>query len=148
MAGISSMLLMLVAVMSLAAGAGYWWGASQQDTCADGKKRVKSARERGELVVNALRQWAVNVVRETIKDSLDDREQWRQVRRFSEDEVKSAIKELGSLSRLMSLRHNLSAMLFYRWAEIDPVAANEAAKEMFPKRFSSERQAVIAAWIK
>ncbi|OYV05313.1 MAG: hypothetical protein CFE26_12220 [Verrucomicrobiales bacterium VVV1] len=145
---ISLIRLMWVSAMSLAAGAGYWWGAGQQATRADGKERVMSARARGEVDVNAPRRSPVDVVRETIKGSLDDREQWRQIRGFSEDEVKAAIKELGSPSRMMSLRHSLPAMLFYRWAEIDPVAANEAAKKMFPKRFSGERKAVITAWIK
>ena len=145
---ISPVRLMLVAAMCLAAAAGYWWGASQKEARSGENERLMSARERGELVASAPRRSAVNVVRETTKGSIDDREQWRQVREFSEEEVKAAIKELGSPSRMMSLRHSLSAMLFYRWAEIDPVAANEAAKVMFPQQFSGERMAVVAAWIK
>lgn len=148
MKGISSTRLVLLAAIGLAAATGYWSGSIPRKKAADENERVMSARARGEVVVNAPRLPPVNVVRETIKGSLDDREQWRQVRGFTEDEVKAAIGELGSPSRMMSLRHNLSAMLFSRWAEIDPVAANEAARELFPNQFSYERRAVIAAWIK
>ncbi len=141
-------MIVLVAALSLAAGAGYWLGSCPQNPQVSGEERVFFARSRGVGDADDSRLSVVDVVRESIKGTLDARAQWRQVRGLSEEEVKSAIAELGDTSLVEKFPWELTTMLFYRWGELDPVAANTAAKVMFPKGFSSPREAVITAWIK
>jgi len=77
------------------------------------------------------------------------REQWRRIRAFSEEETKEALAAMGdSLPKWESAGHDAREMLYYRWAEFDPVAANAAIREADSDGFSSTRAAVMTAWIK
>jgi hypothetical protein len=138
----------LVAALILAAGLGYFCGLTREDLRHNEAPRLKSRIKRNEMTVNASRRTAEEVVRESINGTIDERVQWRQVRDFSEEEVMSAITKLGGRKLHQFSSSRLPEMLFYRWGELDPVAANTAAKMMFPKGFSNSREAVIMAWIK
>jgi hypothetical protein len=141
---------LIVAVIGLAAAAGYWCGSVLQEAETRGRGRVNPPREHRERNVVPIDPplTAVGLVREAVKGTLDARQQWRSVRCLSEDEVKAAIAEVGNVGADFNWSSSFQAMLYFRWGELDPVAANAAAKEMFPKNFSSERRAVIATWIK
>lgn len=89
----------------------------------------------------------VQLVREAVQGRLDEGQQWRAVLRLSGEEVKAMIEELEDGGDRLMWSSNLPEMLFYRWGELDPVAANVAARTLHPKFFSGARQAVIAAWI-
>jgi hypothetical protein len=134
----------------MAALAGYWCGSARPDAAGREDERAVPAgghRPR-EIIVKAPPLTAVGLVRESIRGAVDERAQWRSVRGFSEEEVKAAIAELGNAYPYSMPTPGFREMLFYRWGELDPMAAHEAAKSMFPKRFAWPRKAVIAAWIK
>lgn len=144
----------LLATMGLAAGAGYWWGAARDQALADANRGAIQPSWRRERSAEARVSSPTSgtFLRNALKGVIDERQHWRQVRGFSEAEVKAAINDLEKLDRYFIASPDLQAMLFYRWAEIDPVAANTAAvnaaaKSPFPQGFSRCRQAVIAAWI-
>ena len=61
--------------------------------------------------------------------------------------MKAAIGQLGKTEQGLTLPSCLLDMLFYRWGELNPAAANAAASTMFPTNFSSPRKSVITAWI-
>ncbi|MCW1886986.1 hypothetical protein OKA04_19765 [Luteolibacter flavescens] len=61
--------------------------------------------------------------------------------------MKAALAKLQRSSDPLNVHRDLEEMLFYRWAELDPVAANAEAKARYPERFATSRKAVIAAWI-
>lgn len=144
-----------VAAMGLAAVAGYGWGSVQDDAASDAEREVSAATKVGEKPRGASEAGpatAREFVRSVIDGSIDERQQWRHVRSFTEDEVKAALADLEKLDRYLIASPDLRAMLFYRWAEFDPVAANAAARKEAPKgpfadNFSYCRRAVIAAWI-
>jgi hypothetical protein len=141
------------AVMSVAATAGFWCGSRQQaktnDAAASGEIAGGSkARRMTESPTEIL---PAERVRKAIEGRLDGDRLWPEVRRLSAEEVTAAIGELGrpeTFGGVQDFTCDLPAMLFYRWGELNPVAANEAAKSLLPKHFPDSRQAVIAAWIK
>jgi hypothetical protein len=134
--------------MGLSAGAGYWWGAMRLPTGDEpGGFAGRGHRDR-KVVVKTARLTAVELVREARKGTLDQRQLWPNVRGFSEEEVKAAIAELKKPELGVFSSSDLPEMLFYRWGELDPVAAHAAANVLFPRGFPASRHAVIAAWIK
>ncbi|MCW1922765.1 hypothetical protein OKA05_09400 [Luteolibacter arcticus] len=139
-------------VLAAGAGAGYWWGSVRDDAAvADAERGVSTAtkvRERPPEARAAGSATARGFVQSVIDGSLDVREHWRHIRSFTEEEVKAAVGDLEARPRPNMQSGDLAEMLFYRWGELDPVAANAAAKARDPKGFSWRRQAVIAAWIK
>jgi hypothetical protein len=139
-----------VAAMALAAVAGYGLGSAGRDATGgeDGRGVALRGNRQREIVVKAPPLSAVSLVRESIRGAVDVRQQWRHVRCFSEEEVKAAISELGNADLYSMPAPDFREMLYYRWGELDPVAANAAAKAMFPKRLAWPRKAVLAAWIK
>lgn len=143
------------AAVSGAAIAGYWCGSQQPATAtangaaASGNTASHSQAHRVEKTASETSP--ADRVRKAIEERLDGDWLWPEVRRLSEEEVAAAIGELGRPETFgggQDFTCDLPAMLFYRWGELNPVAANEAAKSLFPKRFSDSRQAVMAAWIK
>jgi hypothetical protein len=141
---------LFAAAMALASVVGYWCGHETRDSAGlenANEVSVRGHRQR-EIDRKAPPLTAVGLVREAVKGTVDERKQWLQVRCFSEDEVKVAIKELSDSDHYSIPNHTLEEMLYYRWGELDPMAANAAAKARFPNKFPRPRQAVIAAWIK
>ena len=143
-----------VVALGLAGVAGYGWGSVRQDMPQERERSLASKESRRGRAPEVRAESPVGreFVQAVIEGSVDERQQWRHVGSFTEAEVKSALAELEKLDRYLVGSWDLRAMLFYRWAEFDPVAANAAAKEDAPKgpnwdNFSSSRQAVIAAWI-
>jgi len=148
-AGIGSHVWFVVA-MGIAAMAGYGWGSMGLDVPADAERaagKPTKVRERPPEMRVEGPATARDVVRSVMDGSLDDRQHWRHVRSFTEEEVKEAIASLDRRYQWSSRTRDLAEMLFYRWGELAPVAANETAKSMFPEKFSRCREAVIAAWI-
>lgn len=137
---------LFAATTVLAALTGYWHGHGRPDRVDESGSDAVSVRreQRSDIDVKAPPLTAVRLVRESIRGAVDGRQQWQHVRFFTEDEAKTAITELGGSGRNL----DLEVMLYYRWGELDPAAANTAAKAMLPKGFAPQREAVIAAWIK
>jgi hypothetical protein len=136
-----------VVAAGIAAAAGFLWGWMRQEAPTTGEQGAASAKRHRERTPRAmvLSPTANEFVREVIKGAIDERQQWRMVRGFTEEELKSAI---AKMDRRLMASSDFPEMLFHRWGELDPVAANEAAKAMDPKGFSDRRRAVFAAWIK
>ena len=141
------------AAIGVAAMAGFWCGSRQQVKTNDpaasveiaGVSKARRVTESPTEILPAER------VRRAIEGRLDGDRLWPEVRRLSEEEFRTAIRESGrpaTFGDFQDYSCDLPAMLFYRWGELNPVAANEAAKSLLPKRFPDSRQAVIAAWIK
>ena len=140
------------AAMSVAATAGFWCGSRQQAKTNDGAAygEIASHSTARRVTEFPSETKPVEKVRKAIAGKIDGDRLWPEVRRLSEEEVTAAIGELGRPETFgggQDFTYDLPAMLFYRWGELNPVAANEAAKSLFPKRFSDSRQAVMAAWI-
>lgn len=143
-AGIHARFLMTACIAAIA---GFSWGWTRQEAPPPGERgsisgRGQRERTAGEGIASLT---ASEFAREVIKGTIDERQQWQMVRGFTEEEVRAAMAEMDW--RLMA-SSGFPEMLFYRWGELDPVAANEAAKAMDPKRFSDRRRAVFGAWIK
>lgn len=140
--------MIYVTALGLSAGTGYWWGEKRHDTPVGTELGVTVGRRERKDVPKPPSLTAVELVRAVLDGSLDERQYWQHVRWLSEDEVKSAITELKDRRDDRRVTSDLLEMLFYRWGELDPMAANAAAKAMFPQNFSASRRAVITAWIK
>jgi hypothetical protein len=146
-----------VVAMGIAVLAGYGWGSMADDAPMDAERGVgkpTKVRERPPEGRAAGPATAREFVQALITESLDEREHWRHIRSFTEEEVKEVIADVEKLDRYLIGSWELRPMLYYRWAELDPVAANAAAIKADPNSpttwglgFSWSRQAVIAAWI-
>lgn len=147
---ISGFRWLLAAAMALAAVAGYWCGLERRDLAGSEDSHVPRTRgqRHREVVDKASPLTASELVSDAIHGVGHERQLWRNIRGFSEDEVKTAIAALGNADLGLMPAPGIREMLFYRWGELDPVAANAKAREMYPENFSWPRQAVIAAWIK
>lgn len=139
-----------VLALGLAAAAGYWTGVVREEAPGAENRQQTFVRKRMERSVETKGAPlnGTKLVRESLRGTIDERSQWWAVRRMSEAEVKEAIAELPAPKPPFFATSKVSKMLFYRWGELDPVAANAAAKAIYPKRFSRARQAVVTAWIK
>lgn len=142
--------MLLVVALGLATGAGYLCGSAGQGELSQPGGQADLQRGHRERVSakNTPELSPVELVRLSMKNVLDERQQWRRVRLLSEAEVKAAIFDMMDTKGDVLSESSLPNMLFYRWAEIDPSAANDEAKKRFPKGFARSRQAVITAWIK
>jgi hypothetical protein len=129
----------------------------REDVLAGAPREVPLAtkvRERPPEAMEAGPATAQEFVQAIIDGTLEEREHWRHIRAFTEAEVKEAIADVEKSEGGRIGSWELLPMLYYRWAELDPVAANAAAVKADPKSslgwgagFSWSRQAVIAAWI-
>ena len=139
-----------VGLIGMAAAVGYWCGmAPGNDPPVSQQRSIPQRNERERITADGdSKLTAVEVVREAVEGTLDERRQWQLIRGFTEEEVKAAFRELGGWGKNITMSTEATMMLFYRWGELDPVAANARAKELFPKGFTGFREAVIAAWIK
>jgi hypothetical protein len=143
--------------MGIAALAGYGWGAMADDAPAAAERwvgRPTKVRERPPETRAAGPATTRGFVQSVSDGSLDEREHWRHIRSFTEAEVKEVIAEVEQSEGGRIGSWELRPMLYYRWAELDPVAANAAAIKadptsptMWGSGFSWSRRAVIAAWI-
>jgi hypothetical protein len=118
---------------------------------------VPERRERN-LPANDHSVNATALVRLFPGGGLDEARQWQDVRNLSLKEVKVAIERLPQSEWGSSETFWLKVMLFYRWGELEPAAANQTAKAISlanppPKGwsttgFSHARRAILTAWIK
>lgn len=138
-----------VAAAAIAVIGGYWCGSAERNETIgeSGHKVTMRGHQPRDIVAHRPQLTPQELVRQSMRGGLDERQLWRQVRYFTELEVKAAIGELGDATPHFMATPNILEMLFYRWGELDPVAANAAARLKFPKGFSMPRKAVIAAWI-
>jgi hypothetical protein len=141
--------------VGLAAVAGYGWGTvsdhdpqpaeAERSAASTGAPRERPRESDGSTLAGA------EFVRALVDGGMDEGQLWRQIRSFSEAEVKVALGDVKKLGRHFATAGKVEVMLFYRWGELDPVAANAAAidapADIFSRGFSRQRQAVIAAWI-
>ncbi|MEO5914336.1 MAG: hypothetical protein ABIS50_08900 [Luteolibacter sp.] len=152
----SGLRLLFVAAAVLVAVAGYWFG-SLRDKVASQEVFVPERKERNiPLDVDSLAP--VALVRHFLGGAVDEARQWQNIRNLSLEEVKAAVAQLPKCEWNNSDTFWLQVMLFYRWGELDPAAANTKAKSLFlaappPKGwtssgFSHSRRAVLTAWIK
>lgn len=118
-----------------------------------GVEKPTKVRERPPAMSAEGPATAREFVEAIIAGTLEEREHWQHIRSFTEEEVKETIADVEKSEGGRIGSWELRPMLYYRWAELDPVAANAAIKAE-PKSslawgsgFSWSRQAVIAAWI-
>src|SRR6478735_2077715 len=104
--------LVFVAVLGVSAGTGYWWGDVHHDESAGAEQGVVAGRRERNDVAKTPNPTPVELVRAARKGTLDERQQWVNVRGFSEDEVKAAIAELKKPELAMFSSSALPAMLF------------------------------------
>lgn len=144
------------AVAVLVVVVGYWYGPVREKALSR-KVFVPERRER-KVPANIESLAPSALARHFPGGAVDEVRQWKNVRNLSLEEVKAVVVQLqkGGGDELDSLL--LEVMLFYRWGELDPAAANAKAKALFmadppPKgliasKFPLFRQAAITAWIK
>lgn len=142
-------MLFLIAAGSLV-GVAYRWQsphAAKPDMVQTHASPVVTRKEREERprLSNPI---LLELLRQDTEGKVDAR-RWQDIRGLSEADVEAAIMELGYPDPSRSTRDDsiLRQMLFHRWGQLDPAAANALAKAMFPENFSRSREAVIAAWI-
>ncbi len=111
-----------------------WVGCSpQEDQAAEAK--LSPAVEA--LLDEVFRENAVFV----------ESEIWEKVSVLSLEEIQEAIEAYAIIEKEHEIYSELACMLFYRWAQADPVAAHRKVDPMYPKQFASPYVAVITAWI-
>lgn len=149
----SSWAVVLVTAIVLAMVAGFWCGSSHRTMTAEplhslSPSSSRSDRDSGERKAErTIREF----VEKAMTHAIDDRQLWHQVRFLNEEEVKTAIAEVsangGIRSQSLGNYSIFPAMLFYRWGELNPAAANQQAKILYPEKFQAPRAAVFTAWI-
>lgn len=148
--------ILFVAVAVLVVVVGYWYGPVREK--AGFRKVFVPERRERKVPANIESLAPAALALHFPGGAVDEVRQWENVRNLSLDEVKAAV---GQLQKGEWSEHDsfwLEVMLFYRWGELDPAAANAKAKALFladpppegwiASRFPLFRQAAITAWIK
>ena len=148
--------ILFVAVAVLVVVVGYWYGPVREKALSR-KVFVPERRER-KVPANFESLAPAALARYFPGGAVDEVRQWQNVRNLSLEEVKAAVVQLRKGGGDDRDSFWLEVMLFYRWGELDPVAANAKAKALFladpppegliASKFPLFRQAAITAWIK
>jgi len=141
-------ILVVIAAASLAAVLGYWRGMEEASGEAvaenDGPPNRQTRERRGEVrqdPMNRLEGLRGRWVSHAVK-----MESWAIIRGFTVSQIKEALEDVRP-NGMTSAEIEQVKMLFYRWAQIDPVAALEAAAAP-PHESHSAAIAALAAWMK
>ncbi len=100
------------------------------------------ARDRSSPSVEPMREF-----RDELSPDAEEGKVWRIVQRLNPDEIRDAIREITGRERQADYKTWLSA-LYYRWAETDPMAALESARQLKGDFLAEEMGlAVLCSWM-
>jgi len=141
----------LPGVLVLACGVGGWTlGKGRTDPRAEVTSEQKAAPKTSRSLARERSVSSVAPMSEFLAELSPDADEgkiWRIVQRLSPQEIRDAITEIAGKEKPGAYEAWLSA-LYYRWAEIDPMAALESAKQLKGEFLADEMgRAVLCSWM-
>jgi hypothetical protein len=142
----------LPGVLAIACGVGGWSvgkmraypgaPANGEQRAAAGKSTRAAAREHSASSVAPMKEFLAE-----LSPDADEGKIWKIVQRMNPKEIRDAIAEIAGKEKPGHYEAWLSA-LYYRWAETDPMAALEHAKQLKGEFLADEMgRAVLCSWM-